>query len=254
MTGACRVMLAVGVAPFREAVMVALPLEEMVPAPALKLAVVELAGTLTVEGTVTAALFEETPTVVAEVRLVFERVTVQDELPLDERVVGAHCTEVRLTGAWRLMVEVAVPLRVPVTVALPLAEMFPAVALNVAVVEFAGTVTVDGTVTVPELELRPTLTPPEPAAPDRVTVQTLTFPLVSELGAHDRLLIDVVPPTTVTVPPVAVTVTGVAVGDAAMAFVIPMAEVPTAAEIVTVIVATTPFVMPPLFMPAARHV
>ena len=75
-----------------------MPLEVMVPAVAVKVAVVELVGTDTEAGAVSAALLDDRDTVVAVVRGAFDNVTVQVLLALDAKVVGEHCTDERLTA------------------------------------------------------------------------------------------------------------------------------------------------------------
>jgi hypothetical protein len=60
-----------------------------VPALALKVTVVEFAGTLTDAGTVRVALLEDKATAVA-LEEVLARVTVQVELPFDASVAGTH--------------------------------------------------------------------------------------------------------------------------------------------------------------------
>ena len=146
-------MVAVVVALLSAAVIVALPVEVIVPAVAVKIALVALAGTETEAGTARLALLEDRLTVVAEVREALDSVTVQELVAVDAKVAGEHCTEERLTGACKLMVAVAVvPLSVAVIVALPLADTVPAVAVNVADVEFLEIVTEEGTVRVPVLE------------------------------------------------------------------------------------------------------
>src|SRR5215469_2855110 len=130
----------------------------MVPAAAVKVAVVALAATVAEAGTVNAALLEERETVVPPVGAALESVTVQVLLALDARVVGAHCTEERLTGACKLTVAVwDALLRVAVTVAVPLELMVPAAAVKVAVVALAATVTDAGTVNAALLEERETV-------------------------------------------------------------------------------------------------
>ena len=79
---------------------------------------VELAATVTEAGTVSSALLPDTVTVVAAVGA-FDRVTVQVLLAEEFRLVGVQTSDVRVTGAPRLMVAVLdTPLRVAVTVAL----------------------------------------------------------------------------------------------------------------------------------------
>ena len=90
----------------------------MVPAVAVKVAVVELAATVTDAGTVRSALFPDTVTVVAAVGA-FDSVTVQVLLAEEFRLVGVHANDVSVTGATKLIVAVLdTPLRVAVTVAL----------------------------------------------------------------------------------------------------------------------------------------
>ncbi len=68
------------------------------------------------------------------------------------------------------MAVAVVPLREAVTVALPLAMTVPEVAVKEAVVEEAATVTDAGTFSTELLEDNDTVSPPEGAAPDSVTV------------------------------------------------------------------------------------
>ena len=88
------------------------------PATAVKVAVVELAATVTEAGTVSRALLPDTVTVVAAVGA-FDSVTVQVLLAEEFRLVGVHASDVSVTGATKLIVAVCdTPLRVAVTVAL----------------------------------------------------------------------------------------------------------------------------------------
>ena len=89
-TGACRLIVAVWVAPLSVAETVALPFAEIVPAAAVKLAVVELAATVTEAGTVKATLLDASETVVLPLRVAFESVTVQVLVALEARVAGEH--------------------------------------------------------------------------------------------------------------------------------------------------------------------
>jgi len=85
---------------------------------AVKVAVVELAATVTDAGTVSRALLSDTVTVVAALGA-FDRVTVQVLLAEEFRLVGEQASDVSVTGATKLMVAVCeTPLRVAVTVAL----------------------------------------------------------------------------------------------------------------------------------------
>ena len=85
---------------------------------AVKVAVVELAATVTDAGTVSRALLSDTVTVVAALGA-FDRVTVQVLLAEEFRLVGEQASDVSVPGATKLMVAVCeTPLRVAVTVAL----------------------------------------------------------------------------------------------------------------------------------------
>ena len=83
-------MVAVEVALLSVAVMVAVPLLEIVPAVAVKVAVVELAGTETDAGTVRDVLFDDSVTEVAALKEAFDNVTVQVLVALEARVAGEH--------------------------------------------------------------------------------------------------------------------------------------------------------------------
>ena len=90
----------------------------MAPAVAVKVAVVAPEATVTDAGVVSSALLPDTVTVVAAVGA-FDRVTVQVLLVEEFRLVGVQASEVRVTGATRLIVAVLdTPLSVAVTVAL----------------------------------------------------------------------------------------------------------------------------------------
>ena len=99
-------MVAVCAALLRVAVMVAESLEAIVPAVAVKVAVVELAATVTEEGTVRVPLLEDRDTVAPPVGATLDSVTVQVLLALEARVVGEQSTDERLVGAWRVIVAV----------------------------------------------------------------------------------------------------------------------------------------------------
>jgi hypothetical protein len=169
----------------REAVMMADPAEVIVPALAVKGALVELAGTTTEAGTVRVELLEERVTVSLPVKSAFVSVTVQEVLPLDPMLLGVHCTEDRVTGACKVMVEVAeAPLRVAVMVALPLEMRVPVLAAKLAVAELANTVTEAGTVRPALSEDSDTVVPPVGAAFDNVTVQVLVALDARVVGEH----------------------------------------------------------------------
>ena len=88
------------------------------PAVTEKVALVELAITVTEDGVVSKALLSDTATVVAAVGAL-DRVTVHVLLVEEFRLVGEHTSEVSVTGATRLIVAFCdTPLKVAVTVAL----------------------------------------------------------------------------------------------------------------------------------------
>ena len=118
--GAVIVMLAVAELPFKEAVMVADWLLEMVPAVAVKLPVLLEAATATEAGTAREELLLESATVVPPLGAALERVTVHELPAPDASVVGLQAREeIVITGATRLTDALAVvPLREAVTVAL----------------------------------------------------------------------------------------------------------------------------------------
>jgi hypothetical protein len=91
-------ILSVALAPLRVAVTVAEALLVMAAVDAAKVAVVELAGTVTEAGTVRAALLDDKPTVVLPERVAFDRVTVQVVLLFAARLEAVHCRDERLTG------------------------------------------------------------------------------------------------------------------------------------------------------------
>jgi small basic protein len=88
LTGACSESVLVADVPLSVAVMVALPLVVIVPAAAVKFAVVELAATMTEVGTVRAALLDESETVVLPLSAAFDNVTVQALFAPEVTIVG----------------------------------------------------------------------------------------------------------------------------------------------------------------------
>jgi len=83
-------MVTVEVAPLSVAVMVALPLLEIVPAVAVNVPVVESAAIVTEAGTVKLALPDDRDTVVPPVGTAFDNVTVHVLVALEARVLGEH--------------------------------------------------------------------------------------------------------------------------------------------------------------------
>jgi len=80
------------------------------------------------------------------------------------------------------------PLHVAVMVALWLTATLPAAAVNDALLEPDGTVTLAGTVRSCALLERETVTPPVPAAPDRLTLHVKELPPVTLDAGHDTKL------------------------------------------------------------------
>jgi hypothetical protein len=155
----------------------------MVPAVAVKEAVVAPAGTVTEATTGSRALLLESGTLVPPEGAVEASVTVQVVAPPEVRAVGLQASEEKLTAVVRLIVAVLeTPLRVAVTDALCVPEMVPAVAVKEAVVAPAATVTEPGVVNAELLSEIVTAAPPLGAAEVRVTVQVLAAPEVRVVG------------------------------------------------------------------------
>jgi hypothetical protein len=96
---AWRLMLAVAVALFRVAVMMAEELLVTLPVDAVKVAVVELWRTFTEVGTVKLALLDDRATVVPPFGATFDSVTVQEVLEFEAKLDEAHWRDDRLVGA-----------------------------------------------------------------------------------------------------------------------------------------------------------
>lgn len=84
---------AVAEAPFSDADNAAACVELTEPAVAVKLALLDPAATITVLGTVSAALFEESATVAPPLAAAAEIVTVHEAAPPDATVDGEHCND-----------------------------------------------------------------------------------------------------------------------------------------------------------------
>ncbi len=80
----------------------------MVPAVTVKVALLAAAATVTEAGVVSSVLLSDSATEVAPVA-VLERVTVQVLLAEEPRLVGVQASEVKRTGAIRLMLAVWEP-------------------------------------------------------------------------------------------------------------------------------------------------
>ena len=159
---------AVRVLPFNAAVSVAVWSAVIVPAVAVKVAVVDPAATATDPGTVSAAVLLDSVTVPPPV---FDSVTVQVLVPPVPRVAGVHDTELTTTAVASEIDAVRVlPFNAAVSVAVWSAAIVPAVAVKVAVVDPAATATDPGTVSAAVLLDSVTVPPP---VFDSVTVQVL---------------------------------------------------------------------------------
>ena len=130
----------------------------IVPAVAVKVAVVLLAPTVTDAGTVNVAVLLDNATVAPPVCVT---VTVQVALPPDPRLAGLHVTPLSSTGATSEIVAVCVlPFSVAVMVAVWLLAIVPAVAVKVADVLPDPTTTEAGTVNAATLLDSVTVAPP----------------------------------------------------------------------------------------------
>src|ERR1019366_7108815 len=182
-TGVARAIDVVCVLPFNVAVSVAVWSDTIVPAVAVKVAVVDPAATATDPGTVSAAVLLDSVTVPPPV---FVSVTVQVLVPLLLSVAGVHDNELTVTAVAKAIDVVCVlPFNVAVSVAVWSVAIVPAVAVKVAAVEPAATATDPGTVSA--AVLLDSVTVP-PLVFVSVTVQVLVPPLPSVAGVHDTEL------------------------------------------------------------------
>src|ERR1035438_6141527 len=160
--------------PFNDAVSVAVWYDAIVPALAVKLAVLDPAATATDPGTVSAAVLLDSVTVPP---LIFVSVTVQLLVPPLPSVAGVHDTELTVTAVARVIDDACVlPFNVAVSVAVWSEAIVPAVAMNVAAVDPAATATDPGTVSAAVLLDSVTVPPPAFVS---VAVQLLVPPLPS---------------------------------------------------------------------------
>jgi hypothetical protein len=155
----------------------------IVPAVAVKVAVVLPDPTVTEAGTVSAAALLNSVTVAPPV---FDTVTVQVALPPDARLAGLHVTPLSSTGATSEIVAVSVlPFSIAVMVAVRLLVIVPAVTVKVAVVLPDPTVSEAGTVSAAALLNSVTVAPP---VFDTVTVQIALPPEARLARLHVRTL------------------------------------------------------------------
>jgi len=156
--------------PVSVAVIVAVALAPTAVVETLNVALVEPAGTVTEAGTVAAALFDASVTVVPPVGAALFNVTVAVEGLPPTTLVGLRVTLETSNG---LIVKVAVllaPPRVAVTVAVAAEPTRLVVTVNVPVVEPAATVTEAGTVAAALFDAKVIVVPPAGAALESVTV------------------------------------------------------------------------------------
>jgi hypothetical protein len=176
--------------PFRLTVTLAVSLDGMVPALAVKLAEVEPPGTRTDAGTVNSELLLEMATVAPPAGAAWVNVTAHAvEVPVvrveseqfnpDRAGRGASSESV----AWAEL-----PLRLAVITALVLLATALAAAAKVALLDPAGTATVAGAVTAGLPLDNATARPPVGAAADRDTVQMAEPGVSSEVGLQVRAL------------------------------------------------------------------
>lgn len=176
-----------------------------------------------------------------------ESVSVQVVLALEVRLPVAHPREERLAGATsESALSLDEPFNVAVTVAVWSVVKALAVAENVPLTKPGGIVNKAGTVRLVELELSPTLPPPEPF---RITVQVLAAVGASVPGLQVKELMVA---ATFTPPPTPVTATGSPVPEAPILLVMVTGRAP-APESVTERVAITPLEMAVEFNPHAMH-
>ena len=162
----------------------------IVPAVAVKLAVVAPLSTVTEPGTVSAAALLDTDTTTPPRPAALESVTTQFDVPAELRIDGVHASEVRAGGVGtRVRVCVCeLPFSDAVTIAVWFVVIVPAVAVKFAVAAPDNTVTEAGTVSVAWLLESATLAPPDPAACDRVTEQADVPPEVRLVGLQETRL------------------------------------------------------------------
>jgi hypothetical protein len=171
--------------PGKVAVRLAVLSEVIVRAEAVKVAVVVPAVTVTEVGTVNNALFLDKATEVPPTGAGLLRLTVQEAVAAELKVVGLQVKLVSRVGATRLREKLRGPLAGDaVMVAVLSVRTVEAVAEKVAEVEPAGMVTEAGTDNTLLLEDRATTVPPAGAVWLVVRVQELMPPEVRELGVQ----------------------------------------------------------------------
>jgi hypothetical protein len=245
-------IVAVCVLPFSVAVMVAVWLLAIVPAVAVKVAVVLPDPTAAEAGTVNATALLDSVIVAPPV---CDTVTVQVALPPDTRLAGLHVSPLSTTGAASVIVAVCVlPFSVAVMVAVWLLAIVPAVAVKVAVVLPSPTVTEAGTVNAVASSDRATTAPPADAGVFSETVHVDDPPVPRDAGAQfSALRVGGGGGTAVTVPPTPFMGSGFPSALAPNVFVTLIVVLATPDPIVTLTTATTPFCITAVFKPASRQ-
>src|ERR1019366_5268659 len=156
---------------------------DTVPAVAVKELVVAAAATVTLAGTVRLALLLVKAITAPPVGAGPLKVALQALVPGPVKEAGLQMRLVKVTGAFRVIVALALPpLAAAVTAAVESPAMVPAVAANVAVVAPALAVIEDGAVSNGLPEERVTERPPDGAGALRVTVQVLLVVDVRDVG------------------------------------------------------------------------
>jgi hypothetical protein len=264
--GDTKLSVAVCELPLSVATRVTLWLPEMLPAVALKLAVAEPAGTVTVDaGTGSNVFVLEREIVVPPAGATLFSATVHAALAPGVKTEGLQDSEERVTGEAvgatnEIVTLCETPFRVARRVAFWLLVIVAAVALNVAVEEPAETVIVDtwpgrsATVLASEI-----VVPPPAGAWLRVTVHEALDPEVSAVGLQDkdvRVGPDAPDPDTPvpdTVPPLAEMASADPALDVDTAFPNAIAVLVIPEAIVKVTVATMPFWIAVGFIPQATQ-
>ena len=149
----------------------------------MNVAVVAPAATVTLEGTVAAALLDANVTVSPPAGAGPVSVSVAVEVPPPFTEVGESEIPDRVAGETIMLTDFVTVPRVAVRVAVVLAATGVVVIVKVAEDEPSGTVTVAGTTATAELDETETTIPPAGALPLRKTVPTVDAPPTTVLGA-----------------------------------------------------------------------
>ena len=170
------------------AVRLALWLEAMLPALAVKLAELAPAATVTEDGAVNRALLEANATADPPVGAAALSATVHVVEAPDARLAGLHSREDTVAAGAASTIEAVceLPLRVAVMVTVGSEALWPAVTVKLDWVAPAATITEDGAVNSVLLEASATLDPPVGAAALSVTVHVVEAPETRLAGLHSR--------------------------------------------------------------------